>query len=158
WPKAGPSAPRSPAPRRNRLKALVGPVGAVVGGGAPVAAAVAAGTLHGLVLRLQPGHLAAEFLPGGVRELGGPGLHLGGDLLLCRRGDPGGLGLDGARGLLRGRAVGHLAAEPLDLLVALAARPRAEHEAGGQAAEEGNPVFVHGGLSGARSSCAAAVP
>jgi len=55
-------------------------------------------------------------------------------------GQPSGLGLNRAGGLLCRRAVCHATADGLDLLVALTACPRAEYEAGGEAAEERDSI------------------
>src|SRR5580693_6254572 len=75
--------------------------------------------------------------------------HLVADLVLRRAGQLWNTVLQAVGGLLRRRAVGHATADGLDLLVALAACPRAEHEADGEAAEERYSIS-HLDLSGAR--------
>src|SRR5215831_17441560 len=92
----------------------------------------------------------AMIVKGGLHlAAGGPGLaaralrqlgHALGHLALGRLDDPGRLRLDGARGLLNGRAVLRLARELDQLLVALPARSGSQHEANSNANDEHESV------------------
>src|SRR5260370_41652268 len=106
----------------------------------------------------QPGNMVGDLAPGRPGHLGYPVVQPIRDLLLRRLREPGGLGLNRARRLLRRRTVGHAAPELLELLIALAARSRAEDETDGQAGGAGDSIPVHLDLSRASHTARRRLP